>query len=85
MNWTDGDVAAFLLARSIGLMKSDIPFATNTKHIFWANHSVGSFLFQMLDEMVKLEILEKRDDPDIQYRWNQSYLGTWDWEQYKQD
>jgi hypothetical protein len=33
-DWADFDVAAFYLARSLGLMGQDAIFQTNAKHVF---------------------------------------------------
>jgi hypothetical protein len=45
---------------------------------FWTNNKVGNSLSQMLDLLVNIGILEKRDEPDFQYRWNPVFKGTWE-------
>jgi hypothetical protein len=32
----------------------------------------------MLEQMTTAEILEKRDEPDDQYRWNPDFRGSWE-------
>jgi hypothetical protein len=39
---------------------------------------MGNTLFAMLDQLVKQGVLEKRDEPDIQYRWNAAFRGGWE-------
>jgi len=74
--WQDWDVAAYCLGICLGLMSHEPAFG-GTKHVFWTNHTVGKMLYTMLDLMVAEGILEKRDEPDTQYRWSSSYCGSW--------
>ncbi|HKE55113.1 MAG TPA: hypothetical protein VKB46_00370 [Pyrinomonadaceae bacterium] len=73
-DWTDSDVAAFFLARSIGLMK-EVDFPAKVKHVFWTNNPVGNALHQMLMELVAAGVLEYREEPDYQFRWNPKFVG----------
>lgn len=68
--WTDIDIAQFHLARCLGLMSPEINFSTDAKHIFWTDNPIGNMLAKILDSMTETGILEKRDEPDFQYRWN---------------
>jgi hypothetical protein len=77
-NWTDGDGAAYHLALCLGLMTLDTDFATRAKHVFWSTNGVGSLLSQMLDELSQQRVLEKRDEPNHQYRWNSNFKGSWE-------
>lgn len=72
-DWTDVDLAAFQLARSLGLIAEDANFASGVKHIFWSNNPTGNMLYKILPELVAIGALEKRDEPDDQYRWNPAY------------
>lgn len=76
-DWTDWDVAAYRLGISLGLMPDASTFG-RAKHVFWSNHQVGELLYAMLDQMVSAGILEKRDEPDIQYRWNPVFRRSWE-------
>jgi hypothetical protein len=77
--WTDWDVAGYSMAVALGLIDPDrSPFPTKAKHVFWSNHPVGTALHEFLDTLAGLGVLERRDDPDIQYRWNRDYSGTWE-------
>jgi hypothetical protein len=78
-DWVDWDGAAYWLAITLGLMKDEPGlFQTRAKHVFWSANPVGEMLYAMLDQMVAAGILEKRDEPDFQYRWNQSFCGSWE-------
>jgi hypothetical protein len=77
--WTDWDFAAFQLSRSVGLMGPDVKFATDAKHVFWGGaNPVGEALFNILRELVEAGVLEYRDEPDHQYRWNSAFVGSWE-------
>lgn len=34
-------------------------------------------LYSILDQMVALGVLETRDEPDKQFRWNAAFRGSW--------
>jgi hypothetical protein len=76
-NWTDLDAAGFDLALCLGLMPLDQDWG-RAKHVFWSANPVGETLVNILDELVALNVLEKRDEPDYQYRWNPNFKGTWE-------
>lgn len=76
-DWTEWDSAAHCLGVSLGLM-SETPDSGRAKHVFWSNHPIGNLLSSMLDQMVAAGILEKRDEPDFQYRWNPLFRGSWE-------
>ncbi len=77
-DWTDCDIAAFILAQSIGLMSPDVRFHLEAKHVFWSANIVGETLYNFLIELTKAEILEHRFEPDDQFRWNPSFIGSWE-------
>ncbi len=77
-DWHDWDVVAFLLARCLGLMGPDVAFATDAKHVFWTDNTIGNMLHNMLNELVAAGVLDGRDEPDYQYRWNSSFRGSWE-------
>jgi hypothetical protein len=69
--WTDWDGAAYCL----GLMPDGDAFG-GAKHVFWSNDPIGNMLHSMLELLVEQRALEKRDEPDIQYRWSPSFVGS---------
>jgi hypothetical protein len=64
--WTDVDFAAYELAKLLGWIDSDATFL-ETKHLWWSKE--GDSIYFVLNSMMENGILEKRDEPDIQYRW----------------
>src|SRR3989442_9500275 len=78
IEWTDWDGAAFCLAKSIGLMSEDTRFSVEAKHVFWSDNIVGTALHNMLGELVAAGVLENRNEPDDQYRWNPAFVGSWE-------
>jgi hypothetical protein len=76
--WTDWDGAMFCLAKSLGMMDETVNFAVEAKHVFWSANPVGDFLGKTLDELVEIGFLEKRDEPDFQYRYNSAFTGSWE-------
>jgi hypothetical protein len=77
VDWTDWDGAAYALARSLGLMDASVSFATDAKHIFWSDNPVGRSLHSALEAFVVAGFLERRDEPDIQFRWRSDFRGSW--------
>ena len=76
--WTDWDGAAFLLAQNIGLIPPDVRFNLKAKHVFWSDNPIGNALHNMLRELVAAGVLENRNEPDGQYRWNTAFVGSWE-------
>jgi hypothetical protein len=76
--WTDWDVAAFALAQSLGLMLPEVRFHLEAKHVFRTDYPVGNALHQILLELVAVGVLENRDEPDDQFRWNHAFVGSWE-------
>jgi hypothetical protein len=74
--WTDWDSAGHSLGISLGLMPNQ-PIWGKTKHVFWTNHPTGVMFYTVLECLVEHGVLEKRDGPDIQYRWSPSFRGDW--------
>lgn len=75
--WTDWDVAGHALAVSLGLMP-DAPCFGRAKHVFWSDHPVGTALLGIIDELVTASVLDRREEPDRQYRWNPAFRGSWE-------
>jgi hypothetical protein len=71
-DWADIDVAAHSLACCLGIFPFGAidPFP---KWVYWTSNPLGDALVRTLDEYVVLGVLEKRDEPDLQYRWCGTY------------
>jgi len=71
-DWTDLDWAAHALAQCIGAIGADTEMR-EVKHIYWSDNALGNELVNALEALVKARVLEKRDEPDDQVRWNQAF------------
>ena len=67
-DWTDWDVSAYYLGRSLGLFR-DQNFSKDAKHVFWTDNDLGNGLHDALLALVKARVLEHREEPDEQFRW----------------
>ena len=78
-SWTDIDVAGYELAVTLGLMDPEVhTFHLRAKHVSWSAHPIGDLLVHILDLLAEARVLEKRNEPDYQYRWNEKFKGTWE-------
>jgi hypothetical protein len=66
-DWTDWDVAAFALGIALGVFEA----GTFHRHkgVFWSNNNLGNGLHAALGALGDAGVLERRDEPDDQYRW----------------
>ena len=73
-DWKDQDISAYYLACCLGLVTYDSTFAVfrEAKHIFWTKNSTSKLLYEMLEKMVEVEMLEF-DDDETRYRWNEAF------------
>ncbi len=76
-DWTDADVAQFHLARCLGVMGPDVAAMASAKHVFWSANPVGDTLYQMLDHLLRIGVLE-HDAEESRYRWSPSFKGSWE-------
>ncbi len=70
-DWTDWDGAAFEIGVMLGLFEPGSWL--ENKHVFWTNCPLGTVLHNMLEGFAKYGILEKRDEPDNQYRYREDF------------
>jgi catechol 2,3-dioxygenase-like lactoylglutathione lyase family enzyme len=78
-DWMDFDGAGCALGVCLGLIPAREGWGRH-KHVFWSNNPIGEMLYKMLDELVSAGVLEQRDEPDFQYRWNKAFRGSWEWD-----
>ena len=74
--WQDFDTAQHALAICVGLMSPNMDFH-RAKHVFWSANPIGEALHYILQELIKVGVLE-HDDEEGKYRWNQAFKGTWE-------
>jgi hypothetical protein len=70
-DWTDVDGAQYDLAVCLGLMPPGTWY--DAKSIFWTNNPIGNTLYDILERLTALGVLERRDEPDLQFRWNSAF------------
>jgi lactoylglutathione lyase len=73
-DWTDIDEAAHALAVAIGLMPAASRMS-DAKWVYWSNNPLGNELHGWLDRLAVLGVLEKRDQPDFQYRTKRDFAA----------
>jgi hypothetical protein len=71
-DWTDIEEAAHVLAQRLGVVPPELAMH-DVKWVYWSNNPLGNMLYGMLDQLVELGALEKREEPDLQYRWCSAY------------
>lgn len=69
-DWTDIDGSQFIIGQALGLFPGDPKSFNEHKGVFWTDAPVGNLLVTTLTGMVNSGILEYRDEPDHQFRWN---------------
>jgi len=72
-DWTDWDGASFELAVLLGIMEPGPTSWLANKHVFWSDNRLGTSLHVILEALVSVGVLEKRTEPDTQYRYRQNF------------
>lgn len=67
-DWTGWDVAAYSLGCVLGVFR-EVEFL-RVRHIFWTDNHLGSGLHDALLALVNAGVLERREEPDEQFRWS---------------
>jgi predicted enzyme related to lactoylglutathione lyase len=66
-DWVDADNAEHLLAKALGIMPRT-SVMMEAKPVYFSNHLLGSELYALLERLTELGFLEKREEPELQYR-----------------
>ncbi|MCM2416667.1 hypothetical protein [Streptomyces sp. RKAG293] len=66
--WTDGDGAAFVVGRSLGIFDGSEAF-TQVRGVFWTDGLLGDALRVVLVQLAAAGVLERWEVPDGQFRW----------------
>lgn len=76
-DWMDIEAAARVLAQTLGLVPNDSAM-WEPERVHWSNTPLGNELVVLLDRLVQLGFLEKRDEPALQYRVRSDFRATLD-------
>ncbi|HEX4139654.1 MAG TPA: hypothetical protein VHY09_04855 [Candidatus Methylacidiphilales bacterium] len=79
-DWLDRDSAAFAIAVSLGILAQEANYQnTGVKYVFWSRNPLGDMLYDHLDKLVRVGIVEYREsDDDCCYRWDPLFKGAWE-------
>lgn len=73
-DWSDFDEAAYELGLAIGVFDPVLhAHMRSCKHVFWSANPLGDALHRTLLELASAGVLEHRDEPDLQFRWNRAF------------
>jgi hypothetical protein len=78
--WADGDVAPYCVAIALGIAPDpgeEWGHWGGKKWVFWSNNPLGNALFEIVEQLVAVAVLEKNEEG--LYRWNPNF----DWEKHK--
>jgi hypothetical protein len=67
-DWTDFDASAHVLAQSLGIMPLQQKMIEE-KWVYWSENPLGTMLYDTLERLVELSVLDRRVEPELQYRW----------------
>jgi hypothetical protein len=67
-DWTDWDLAGYALGRACGLFRGE-DFSRDAKGTFWTDNDTGAGLHDALLGLAKAGVLDRREEPDEQFRW----------------
>ncbi len=66
--WVNADKASHILGRDIGVFDGTLNLYRLT---LFMPTPISTALYKMLNELVTAGVLERRDDPEIEFRWVQ--------------
>lgn len=77
-DWVEWDWAAYHLGACLGFWGDfGAPDGHDPWHgikgVMWSNNPLGNSLYHFLDNLVDAGVLERKEEPDIAYRWNPNY------------
>jgi len=86
-DWMDWDFAAYHLGACLGFWpefgapndaSGPLDPWHGVKGVMWSANTLGDTLHEFLEALVRVGCLERRDEPDIGYKWNPEYKGSAD-------
>jgi hypothetical protein len=76
-DWTDFDASAHMLAQCLGIVSSQLKMK-DVKWVYCSENPLGTMLHSTLERLSDLGVHEKREEPDVQYRWCSAYRVAMD-------
>lgn len=78
--WREWDIAMYEVGACLGFWPEfGAPPGEDqwhgTKGVMWSANPLGDTLSDFIISLTKAGVLERRDEPDIEYRWNPNYKG----------
>lgn len=75
VEWTSAEMAAHWLAQCLGIVSADTEYGA-VKWLYSAGSDIGDALYRILNLLAENRILEKRLEPDTEFRWAPDYPDT---------
>jgi hypothetical protein len=75
-DWTDVDGSCHMLAQCLDIVPTQLQM-TEVKWLYWSENPLGTMLHGTLERLSDLGVLEKREEPDLQYRWCATHPSPW--------
>lgn len=77
-DWVDWDIACYQVGACLGFWPEfGAPYNHDSWHgakcVIWSANPLGDALSSLIFALSEEGCLERRDEPDIQYRWNPNY------------
>ena len=78
--WTSWDLASYHVGANLGFWP-DMGAPPGEDHwygakgIIWSANPLGDAIANFLEGLVSEGLLERRDEPEIEFRWNPNYKG----------
>jgi hypothetical protein len=82
-DWTSWDIAAYHLGACLGFWPefgappSEDPWY-GCKDVIWSANPLGDAMANFIIALAEAGVLERRDEPGPEYRWNPNYKGEAD-------
>jgi hypothetical protein len=79
-DWTSWDIAMYHIGTCLGFWPEfGAPYNYDQWHgakgVIWSGNPLGDALSNFIVALSEEGCLERRDEPDIEYRWNPNYKG----------
>lgn len=82
-DWVDWDITIYNVGACLGFWPEyGAPYGEDPWHgnkgVIWSANPINNAISFFLEELLKEGCLERKEEPDIAYRWNPNYKGRAD-------